>query len=314
MKKALLAFCSGKAFGKKAEEVLGLYQSEGYDIHMTQEINSENFHISLLPDAITSVKKLYDDINIEITVFSDLHEAILLWYRLFNSSVHSFILAHGQNLVNNLFKSIPECRFCMDVAGFYGINSESPEGKILIVPEQNHLGPELFLHIMKSEYFRYFGIFETPMITKNEFKSSIQNKVYLHEGRYYSFSDESYDSTNNNIIDVNKDPNIRFDISEMNLTRIFGYDPYLFAFLVRGIYKNIPANFFKICFNFFHLDKEDISREKLSDILESLIRPSDKFVEKVHMKTWISVLKDRDWIFNEKGYQILSGNSKRAES
>ncbi len=312
MKKALLAFCSGKSFGKRAEEVLGRYQSEGYDIHMITELNSENFHIGLLPDAIASVEKLYDDRDIEITVFSDLYEAILLWYRLFNSKVYSFVLAHSQNPGNNLFKNIPECRFCMDIAAFYGINHERPDGKIIIVSEQNHLGPELFLQIMKSDYFRYFGIYKSPAVAR-EAMPPIQNKVYQHEGRHYSFSDNT-DDFKNNIIEVNKDPDVRFDISEINLTRIYAYDPHLFAFLIRGIYKNIPANFFKICFNFFHVKKHDLPKKDLADILESLIKPSDSFIEKVHMKAWISVLKERDWVFNEKGYQILSGNSKRVKS
>lgn len=253
MDNILLVFLNNLKDIEGFNKIIDEFDKREYKMYLYDNIKSEDFDFSQLPDIVEYYKNQYNDAN-KIVILSNLRDLVFAWYRCYNSVVDDFVYFADEEENNYFDVSDRHFDFYYNLYEFNGIESETVESKMYLTRTNTVILPIFYSQIFFESFCNYNFTEKYP-------KQNL-NKKYSYNNYEYIFTSK----TNAHTEDVK--------IGKINKRIVFikGQSQYD----VLRIATDYRVEFFKELG--FEVDIIDLLIDNLEDINNKLIRQKPDFV------------------------------------
>ncbi|WIV12039.1 glycosyltransferase [Proteiniborus sp. MB09-C3] len=188
MDNILLIFLNDLQRIDEFNKIINEFDRREYKMYLYDNIRSEDFDFSQLPDIVEYYKKQHNNVN-KIVILSNLRDLTFAWYRCYNSIVDDFVYFIDEEGNNYFDINDRHFDFYYNLYEFNYVEKETIEGKIYLNKEDEKVLPIYY----EQKYFDFFS--EIDLFNKIEKKSL--NKKYTYSGFEYCFNSNKGDRWEN---------------------------------------------------------------------------------------------------------------------
>lgn len=277
------------------ENMICLFEDKGFIVHVFEGLNSNDFYLEILADVLEQLKENEEGIN-RIVVISNVKEIVFSWYRCYNSLVDEFVYFVDKGDCRFL-DGIEDTEFIQCLSNFFSIRKEHIEGKIYFNFNFDFVNYEdILVRIVDDSNFGYLDRIENFDFNEKIEKKQV-NKEYVMKDCQYSFINCLNENTKKEIIQLPYGKKREIHIDEDYLNGLLKYNINFLIFAIIGLYKadkkKMTVEFQNYFLNLSNI--EDNMKKEIANVILNYIedkRPA--FVEKVHILSFLGIMKNRN--------------------